>query len=76
VSRNGTLLPIPEADAGRFQRIIEGWPNGARWTWRADWLRDFEQLLGENYPQSSSADRRLTARHHAPFPLRDGHDVP
>lgn len=76
-----TLLPIP--DDPRFPALIESWPEfeaavaAAFLTHpRSKWLREFESLLREFYPQSSSRDRSLTARHYAPFPLAAGHDVP
>jgi len=77
VSRNGTLLPIPEGSDldGFIQERIDAWPNPI-WPYRSRWLAEIERALEIVYPQSSSADRKLTARHYAPFPLRDGHDVP
>lgn len=72
------LLPLP--DDHRFPALIEAWPDfqtraGGAWP-RSAWLRSFESLLSEFYPQASSRDRSLTARHYAPFPLAAGHDVP
>ncbi len=76
MSRNGTLLPIP--DDPRFADFIEHWPeNAARYPHpRSVWLKAFEDTLRPFYPQSSSADRKLTARHYAPFPLAQGPNVP
>ena len=54
---------------GTFQSIFPRFP-------RSVWLGYFEDVLREFYPQSSSRDRSLTARHAAPFPLAAGHDVP
>lgn len=72
------LLPLP--DDPRFAELIEAWPDfatraGGMWP-RSAWLRAFEDELLTFYPQSSSRDRSLTARHYAPFPLRDGPNVP
>jgi hypothetical protein len=75
VSRNGTLLPLPVFDP-IFVSLMDAWPDYESWPHRSDWLSQFETHLHAHYPQSSSADRKLTARHYAPFPLRDGHDVP
>ncbi len=76
MSRHGTLLPLP--DDPRFTRLRDLWPD-----WfepyphpRSIWLGTFERILSELYPQSSSADRKLTARHYAPFPLAQGPNVP
>jgi len=81
-----SLLPLP--DDPRFQELIDEWPGFVaaavspppgmpplRYP-RTVWLTYFEDLLRTAYPQSSSADRKLTARHFAPFPLAAGHDVP
>ena len=76
MSRNGTLLPIPPGASAAFQTLIDAWPDPQRWPYRSRWLKDFETLLLVYAPLSSSADRRLTARNHAPFPLRDGPNVP
>jgi hypothetical protein len=79
MSRHGTLLPliITESDR-RFEFFIEQWPDP--WAMlphpRSAWLYQFEGVLKEYYPQSSSADRKLTARHYAPFPLAQGPNVP
>ena len=45
---------------------------------RSLWLGAVERELQAfyPYPASSSADRRLTARHSAPFFLKDGPNVP
>ena len=59
--------------------FVEAWNEGVYqgYPWpRSLWLRDFERDLSSAFPFASSADRRLTARSVAPFPLRDGHDVP
>ena len=70
-----TLLPIP--DDPRFQMMIESWPNFALHRHpRSDWLRIFEALLREFYPSANSRSLSLTARHAAPFPLKDGPNVP
>lgn len=75
MSRNGTLLPIPDTDQ-RFAVMQELWPTWERLgVLRTSWLREFENLLREHYPASSSADRKLTARHAAPFPLALGPNV-
>ena len=76
MSGHGVLLPIP--DDPRFPAMIEAWPT-LHYEFaqsRSNWLRGFENLLHEYYPQSSSRDRSLTARHAAPFWLRDGPNVP
>ena len=71
-----TLLPIP--DDPRFPALIAGWPDqfANRSFPRSAWLGMFEAVLEEHYPSSSSRDRSLTARSVAPFPLRDGPNVP
>ena len=71
------LLPLP--DDPRLPWLVEQW--GATWQafWphpRSAWLKAYEDVLREHYPQSSSRDRSLTARHYAPFPLAAGKDVP
>ena len=76
MSGHGSLLPIP--DDPRFPALIEVWPileREFRFP-RSEWLKGFENLLAEFYPYSSSRDRSLTARHAAPFWLKDGPDVP
>lgn len=74
MSRHGTLLPLP--DDPWFPQMVEAWPIPQRWPYRATWLREFEVGLKLAYPESSSADRKLTARHYAPFPLALGPNVP
>ena len=76
MSRHGTLLPIP--DDPRFAELLEAWPAFVeRYRFpRTNWLGQWNALLSQHYPQSSSADRKLTARHYAPFPLALGPDVP
>ena len=78
MSGHGTLLPLP--DDPRLTIYIESWPSHPYWQaqqWpRSRWLYLFEHVLREHYPDSSSRDRSLTARHYAPFPLAAGHDVP
>ena len=72
-----SLLPIP--DDPRFPALANQWEVGWYLGWqhpRSKWLRDFEALLREFYPQANSASLKLTARHAAPFPLAAGHDVP
>lgn len=72
------LLPLP--DDPRLQELIDEWPQLSQLPGipfpRSAWLKAFETLLREHYPSASSRDRSLTARHYAPFPLRDGPDVP
>lgn len=72
-----SLLPIP--DDPRFQAWIDQWPTlsgGFHSFPRAIWLSGFEHLLREFYPQANSRSLSLTARHAAPFCLRDGPNVP
>lgn len=78
MSRHGTLLPIPEgSELGQgIAWMIEAWPDSQRWPYRSRWLSELETRLSFAFPQSSSADRKLTARHYAPFPLALGPDVP
>ena len=78
VSGHGSLLPIP--DDPRFPALVDAWNDGS---WqrvigplRSAWLSEFELCLREFYPQASSRDLSLTARHAAPFWLRDGPNVP
>ncbi len=73
---SGTLLPIP--DDPRFAELEQRWPEFVtRFSFpRSRWLGAFEALLREHFPQASSADRRLTARHAAPFFLAQGPNVP
>lgn len=73
-----SLLPIP--DDPRFQALIDEWTY---WTergifpgLRSSWLKAFETGLREFYPQANSRSLSLTARHAAPFYLRDGPNVP
>lgn len=71
-----SLLPIP--DDPRFPALVEAWPEMFV-TFphpRSAWLRHFEDRLREFYPQANSRSLSLTARHAAPFPLRDGPNVP
>ncbi len=76
MSRNGTLLPIPASPL--FRELIDSWPEEwASRPWpRSAWLGLFEEMLRGFYPSASSADLRLTARHSAPFFLKDGPNVP
>lgn len=69
-----TLLPLP--DDPRYQGMIDAWPDPIRWPFRSRWLAQFEFMLRETYPTATKRDRNLTARHYAPFYLRDGPDVP
>ena len=77
MSGHGVLLPIP--DDPRFPKLIEQWGLGV-WAGepfpRSAWLRSFETVLRQFYPQASSRDLSLTARHAAPFWLKDGPNVP
>ena len=76
-----SLLPIP--DDPRLKRLVAQWPQyeagcnatGLRYP-RSLWLRDYERILREFYPQANSASLKLTARHAAPFPLAAGPNVP
>ena len=74
MSGHGSLLPIP--DDPRFPALIAAWPDYVRWPFRSRWLREFMGVLREFYPQASSRDLSLTARHAAPFWLKDGPNVP
>ena len=70
------LLPLP--DDPLIAELIERWPDfqtAYRFP-KSAWLGSMEYQLKRHYPQSSSRDRSLTARHYAPFPLAAGHDVP
>jgi hypothetical protein len=73
-----TLLPIP--DDPRFPALIERWPQYRDFPGlispRSHWLSHFESLLREFYPSANSRSLGLTALHAAPFPLRDGPNVP
>ena len=72
-----TLLPLPDPLPELYQRLIDYWPDYAVFTHpRSKWLTAFETALRADFPQSSSRDRSLTARHYAPFPLAAGKDVP
>ena len=73
MANNGTLLPIPFDSELRVQVafLTAAWPAeyaqfGAP---RAAWLTAMEDLLAWAHPNASSADRKLTARSLAPFPL-------
>lgn len=71
------LLPLP--DDPLIAGIFGDWERGVYAIYpfpRSMWLRDLEAALRLFYPVATSRDRSLTARHYAPFPLRDGHDVP
>lgn len=72
------LLPLP--DDPRLYLLVEAWNDGSWQQFigplRSPWLGEFEAILHEHYPRSSSRDRSLTARHYAPFPLAAGKDVP
>jgi hypothetical protein len=64
-----TLLALPPDP--RFSELIDSWPDAWQtlmWP-RSKWLRSFEDLLADFYPQASSKDLRYTARVAAPFPL-------
>lgn len=61
-------LPVPHGDPV-LDALFHAWPDPARWPYRSRWLHDFEARLHELYPQSSSKERRYTARLAAPFPL-------
>lgn len=79
MSRNGSLLPIPADIQPALDELIAAWPDfEARLAAesRSKWFSIVEGVLHNVYPQSSSADRRLTARHFAPFFLKDGPNVP
>jgi hypothetical protein len=71
------LLPIP--DDPRFPRALQLWDEGWFQQYphpRSIWLGTVEALLREYYPTANADSLKLTARHSAPFYLRDGHDVP
>ena len=82
MSGHGTLLPLP--DDPRLASLLADWPEpfttdaivSGHYYPRSFWLRLFEDVLRIYYPQASSRDRSLTARHYAPFPLAAGKDVP
>lgn len=73
-----TLLPIP--DDPRFAELVDKWPQLSQLPGipfpRAAWLKAYETLLREFYPQANSDSLTLTARHSAPFPLAAGPNVP
>lgn len=70
-----SLLPIP--DDTRFANLVEQWPRfEAAGAPRSAWLKAYETMLREFYPQANSRSLSLTARHAAPFYLRDGPNVP
>lgn len=70
------LLPLPEGEIARrraqWPEYVAAFPDHPR----SVWLTSFESILRDLFPHSSSADRKLTARHYAPFPLAAGRDVP
>lgn len=71
------LLPLP--DDPRLEWLIESWPrlSSGPGAWqRSQWLGAFEQFLRKAHPTANSDSLTLTARHYAPFPLRDGPNVP
>lgn len=73
MSRNGKQLPIPPGSqlAAELAALTEDWPAAFVHLRapRAAWLTAAERLLAASWPASSSADRKLTARYLAPFPL-------
>ena len=74
---SASLLPLP--DDPRLALYVESWPDHPYWQRpfpRSHWLRLFEDVLREFYPQANSASLKLTARHAAPFPLAVGPNVP
>ena len=76
VSRHGTLLPIPDETR---EYVVSLWTPSFQGLYtypRSVWLGEVEAMLRAMFPQSSSADRKLTARHYAPFPLAQGPNVP
>lgn len=74
LSRNGTLLTIP--DALDIDALRNEWFAGQFGGSRSNWLGHVELRLREFFPRASSADLRLTARHSAPFYLASGPNVP
>lgn len=76
VSGHGVLLPLP--DDPLIAELIERWPDfqAAYRFPKSRWLGSMEYQLRLHYPAASSRDLSLTARHYAPFPLRDGPNVP
>jgi hypothetical protein len=70
-----SLLPIP--DDPRWQSLAPVWDNYQALKYpRSAWLHDFEAVLRLYHPHASSRDLAVTARSVAPFPLRDGPNVP
>jgi len=61
----GTLLPIP--DDPLLQALLQNWPGS--YTFRSQWLHDFEAVLRSWYPAANSDSLTLTARSAAPFYL-------
>jgi hypothetical protein len=61
----GSLLPLP--DDPRLERLLQGWPGA--YSFRSQWLHDFEAVLREWFPAANSDSLTLTARVAAPFPL-------
>lgn len=65
--------PLPLPDDPRLRTLIEDWPAfrskpGLRAP-RSAWLKEYEDVLREHYPQACSDELTLTARLAAPFPL-------
>ena len=58
----GSLLPLP--DDPRLQALLQNWPGS--YTFRSQWLHDFEAVLRDHYPSASSDSLTLTARSAAP----------
>lgn len=73
MSRSGSLLPIPAGSelARELESLTADWPDAFVHLRapRSAWLTAAESLLAATWPTASSADRKLTARHLAPFPL-------
>jgi hypothetical protein len=69
----GSLLPLPDDPRvvsllyERLDGRLRAWPG--TYTFRSQWLHDFEAVLREHYPQANSDSLTLTARSVAPFPL-------
>jgi hypothetical protein len=79
LSRHGLLLAIPPGSEVEYVAwaMVQDYSRGLRhWTNRGAWLSELEDVLRLAFPHASSADVTLTARHLAPFPLKEGHDVP
>lgn len=71
------MLPIP--DDARLAWLRQNYGSAYALVFqfpRSEWLRDFETILREHYPQANSDSLTLTARHAAPFPLAQGPNVP